>query len=128
MTPEEVDRLAELCSQAAQSEKGLRLYAAIVTDGVFEGIVRGQPNPGAIAEEMGNDRIIEVTTKELEAMSDTDRNQLMEDALQHLGKLIGLAGKSAFKAMKNGILDSDDLTPELLSSVAAVYCVANATK
>jgi hypothetical protein len=128
MSPEEIDQLAGICSDAALSEMGKRLFAAIVTDGVFENIVRGHPDPGSIAAEMGNDRIIEVATRELQSMTDAERDELMGAAADHLRKLIAAAGKCAFRAMRNGILSSDDLTPDFLARVAAVACVSQATK
>jgi hypothetical protein len=128
MTPEEVDQLAGILADAALSEMGKRVFAAIVTDGVFERIVAGHPNPGAIAEEMGNTKIIQVATRELYDMTDTERDQLMEAAADHFRKLLSASGKAAFKAMKNGILESNDLTPDFLARCAAVACIANATK
>jgi hypothetical protein len=128
MTPEEVDQLASLCNEACQTETGKRLYAAIITDGLFEDIVRGHPDPGGLAEELGNDRIIEIARKELEEMSEDRREQLADDAADHLRKLVVAVSKGAFRAMKNGILDSDQLTPGFLINAAAVACVAQAEK
>lgn len=128
MTPEEVDQLAELCNEACMTETGKRLYAAIVTDALFEDIVRGQPDPGSIAEELGNERIAEIASREFREMTDDAREQLAEQAAEHLRMLVVGVSKGAFRAMKNGILDSDQLTPDFLITAAAVACVAKATK
>lgn len=128
MNPEEVDQLAELCSTAAQTETGRRLYAAIITDGIFDRIVGDHPDPGAVAEEMGNERIVEVANRELREMSDEEREQLADDAAAHLRKLVVSVAKPALKAMKNGILTSDQLTAEFLIVAAAAACVSRATK
>jgi hypothetical protein len=128
MTPEEVDQLAGLCSEACQTETGKRLYAAIITDGLFEDIVRSHPDPGSIAEELGPDKIARIARRELEEMSDDDRDQLADAAADHLRSLVVAVSKAGFRAMKNGILESDQLTPDFLINAAAVACVANATK
>jgi len=120
MTPEEVDQLAQMCWDACMTETGKRLYAAIVTDGVFTRIVGDHPDPGAVAEEMGNDRIIEVATRELGDMSESERDQLMGDAADHLRTLVVSVSKPAFRAMKNGILESDQLTPDFLIAAAGL--------
>ena len=128
MTPEEVDQLAGICSEAAQTETGKRLYAAIITDGLFEDIVGDHPDPAAIAAELGPTKIAEIAFRELQEMTDDERDQLAGEAADHLRKLLVAVGKSAFKAMTNGILTSDDLTPDFLINAAAVACVAKATK
>jgi hypothetical protein len=128
MTPEEVDQLAVLCSEAAQTETGKRLFTAIITDGIFEDVVRGHPDPGGLAEELGNEKIIEIAKRELEEMSDDAREQLADDAADHLRTLVVSVAKPAFRAMKNGILESDQLTPDFLITAAAAACVAKATK
>src|SRR5688572_15269274 len=109
MTPEEVDRLAGLCSEACQSETGKRLYAAMVTDGLFTRIVRDHPDPGGIAEEMGNARIIEVAEKEMESMSQAERAQLAHDAAEDFQGLVVSVSKAAFKAFQNGILTREQI-------------------
>ena len=128
MTPEEVDQLAGLCSQACQTDTGLRLYAAIVTDGLFDDIVGNHPDPAGLAAELGPSKIAVIASKELSEMADEPREQLLEEAAQHLRRLVVAVSKSAFRAMQNGILESDDLTPDFLINAAAVACVAKATK
>ncbi len=128
MTPEEVDQLAEICSDACQTETGKRLWAAIITDGVFERIVGDHPDPASIAAEMGNAKIIEVANKELSALTDDEKEQLASDAGDHMKDLVIACAKAGFKAMKNGIITSDDLTPAFLANAAAMACVAKATK
>jgi hypothetical protein len=128
MTPEEVDQLAGLCSEACQTETGLRLYAAIVTDGLFEDILGDHPDPGAVADELGPSKIAKIASKELSEMADDAREQLLEEAAEHLRRLVVSVSKPAFKAMTNGILSSDQLTPDFLIRAAAVACVARATK
>ena len=128
MTPEEVDQLAALCRDACQTETGLRLYAAIVTDGLFEDIVGDHPDPGAVAEEFGPKKIAEIASLELAHMGDDEREKLLAEAAQHLQRLVVSVGKPAFRAMANGIINSDDLTPDFLIRAAAIACVAKATK
>jgi hypothetical protein len=128
MTPEEVDQLAGICAKAAQSEMGKRLYSAIIMDGLFTRILSDHPDPGAVAEELGNAKIIEIGNRELSEMSDEEREQLADDAADHLRRLVVSVSKPAFKAMTNGILESDDLTPDFLIRAAAVACVAQAAK
>ena len=128
MTPEEVDQLAQICSDAAVTETGKRLYAAIITDGLFEGIVGDHPDPGGLADELGKDKIIQIARKELSEMTDAQREQLTDEAADHLRKLVTGVAQRAFKAMKNGILTSDQLTPDLLINAAAVAAIARATK
>jgi hypothetical protein len=128
MTPEEVDQLAGISAEAAKSETGKRLYCAIITDALFNRILGDHPDPGAVADELGNDGIVDIARKELEALTEEKRDRLADFAADHLRHLIVGVGKPAFKAMKNGILDSDDLTPDFLICAAAVACVAQATK
>jgi phosphoribosyl-ATP pyrophosphohydrolase len=61
---------------------------------------------------MGKDRIIEVARKELSEMTEAEREQLADEAADHLRHLLVGIAQRAFKAMKNGILESDDLTPD----------------
>jgi hypothetical protein len=128
LRPEEVDQLAAISAEAAQSETGKRLYCAIITDCLFNRILGDHPDPGAVADELGNDGIIEIARQELEALTEDEREQLADVAADHLRHLLVGVGKPAFKAMKNGIIDSDDLTPDFLINAAAVACVAQATK
>ena len=110
------------------SETGRRLYSALITDGLFERIVRGHPDPGAIADELGNEKIVEIPCKELEELTDDERERLAGDAGDHMRHLIAAVGKAAFKAMKNGIIASDDITPDFLVKATAALVVATATK
>ena len=128
MTPEEVDQLAQICSDACQTDTGKRLHSAIITDGLFERIVGDHPDPGAIADEMGNEKIIEVANKELSALTDDEKEQLASDAGDHMKDLVILVAKAGFKAMKNGIITSDEFTPGFLANAAAMASVARATK
>ena len=43
-------------------------------------------------------------------------------------KVVTAVGKAGFRAMRNGILTSDDLTPDFVINAAAVACVVQATK
>ena len=126
MTPEEVDQLAQICSDASATATGKRLYAAIITDGLFEGIVGDHPDPGGLADELGNDKIIQIAHKELAEMTEAQREQLAEAAANHMRLLLTGVAQRAFKAMKNGILESSDLTPDFLINAAAVAAVAQA--
>ena len=128
MTPEEVDQLAGLCSDATMTETGKRLYAAIITDGLFESIIGDHPDPGSLAGELGNQKITQLARQELEQLSEPEREELAEQAADHLRKLLVSVAKPGFKAMKNGIITSDQLTPEFLAVAASAVCVANATK
>jgi hypothetical protein len=128
MTPEEVDQLACICSEAALTETGRRLYSAIITDGLFTRILGDHPDPGAVADELGNAKIIEIANREMREMSDAEREQLADVATDHLRTRLVAVSKPAFRAMRNGILTSDDLTPGFLIRAAAVACVARATK
>lgn len=128
MTPEEVDQLASICSEAAVTETGKRLYAAIITDGLFETIIGDHPDPGGLADELGNRKIAQLARQELEQMNEADREELADQAAEQLRKLVVSVAKPALKAMKNGILDSDQITPDFLITAAAAACVANATK
>jgi len=128
VTPEEVDQPAQMCHEAAATETCKRLYAAIVTDGVFTRILGDHPNPDAVADELGNDKIIELAREELGEMTEDERDQLAGDAADHLRHLVCGVGNAAFRAMKNGILTSDDLTPDFLIRAAAVAYVSRATK
>ncbi len=42
--------------------------------------------------------------------------------------LVVAVGRSGFKAMKNGIITSDQFTADFVIAAAAASCVANATK
>jgi hypothetical protein len=128
MTPEEVDQLTQICSDACQTETGKRLWQAIITDGVFERIIGDHPDPAAIAAEMGNEKIIEVAKKEINALTDDEKEQLATDAHDHMQDLVILVAKASFKAMKNGIINSSDLTADFVIVAAAAQCVAKATK
>jgi hypothetical protein len=61
-------------------------------------------------------------------MSDAEREQLAGEAFDHLGRLITAVAKGAFKAMKNGIITSDDLTPDFLINAAAVAAIGRAKR
>jgi len=129
MTPEEIDQLAQMCNDACLTETGKKLYAAIITDAVFNRIIgNDHPDPGGLADELGNDKIIDLARQELEALTDTEKDQLATVAGDHLRHLVVGVSKNAFKAMRNGIIDSDKLTPEFLAVASAAQCVATATK
>ena len=127
MTPEEVDQLAGICSDAAQTEKGFRLYCAIVTDAVFNRVVGDHPDPAGLAEELGTAKIAAIANREIDELSDDEKERLANFAADHMRKLVVAVGKAGFTAMKNGIISSDDLTPDFLITAAACACVVDAS-
>jgi len=125
MTPEEVDQLVEICSEASQTDKGMLLYLAIIADATFKNIVRGHPDPAGLADELGESKFFEVVHRELDDLADDDKEHLADAAADHMRRLVVAVAKAGFKAMKNGIISSDDLTPDFLITAAACAAVAN---
>jgi len=121
---DDLDRLGQLCRDAAATTTGRRLVASLYSDELVQRVVGDHPNPGQLADEIGADAILDTAQAEHASLTEDDRDRVANLATARFTELIGLAARSLWRLEHRQILEEDALTPDLVAQVAAALLIA----
>ena len=125
MIPEDdADRYVDLCTEAAASETGQRLFSSIYTDQLMWRVVGDHPDPDGLALDIGADAIIGAAQREHGDLTEHERERLAEAAFARLRSALARAAKNVWRLEHFGVLDPEDVSADLLLGVAGAFVVA----
>ena len=102
---DDLDRLGQLCQDAAATTTGRRLVTSLYTDELMQRVVAGHPDRVMLADELGADAIVDAAEAEHAGLDEEDRERVADLVTQRFTDVIGLAARSLWRAENRRILE-----------------------
>jgi len=125
---ERIDLMADQAQQACGTETARRLFLACITDALVTRVV-GPDNPEylSILKGMSKAAILDVANREADEMTDDERVNLRDAAMDHVQRRVVAAGRHSWVVCEALEADPTTVPPETIAYIAALSTIHSST-